>query len=123
MATKQSALLLLLIAALIGLISIPMADAPLIVILHSGGYAQKLTGYYGRDLGFSLVIVLISAMIGPVLFNAFLKLIPSLGSLLGAAIAGCCTWLVGETALGVLEAGKPFNFASLKESFVKIFKK
>ena len=111
-----------IIAALIGVVPIPMADAPLIIILQVV-MLKKLTGYYKRDLGFALVMVLISAMIGPVLFNALSKLIPVLGSIIGAAIAGGCTWLAGETALGVLEADEPFNLASLKEAFVKIFQR
>jgi len=109
------------IAALIGLIPIPMSDGPLIVITQLI-MLKKLSERYERSLGFSTVLVLFSAMIGPVFFSAIIKFIPALGSIIGALVAGGCTLLVGQTALGVLDAGKPFTLGNLKEAFVKVFK-
>jgi uncharacterized protein (DUF697 family) len=108
------------IAALIGLVPIPLADAPFIVITQLV-MLHKLTRQYGSSLGFSLVLILISAMIGPEIFKAIIKLIPALGSLAGALVAGSCTLLVGQTVLGVLETGQPFTLGNLKNAFVGIF--
>jgi len=109
------------IAALVGVVPIPFSDSPLIVITQLV-MLKKLTGSYGRSLGFSLVLILLSAMIGPEIFKALLKLIPVLGSIVGALVAGTCTWLVGRTALGVLEAGQPFTLRNLKAALADVFK-
>ena len=104
------------VAAAIGLLPLPLADAPLIIIAQFL-MIRKLCGRFGRPMGWALALVLLSALAGPELFQALLKLIPGLGSLAGALVAGGCTWLAGRTVLTVLEQGQPFSFReySLKD--------
>ena len=108
------------IATLLGLWPTPFYDT-LFIIITQVVMLKKLTGRYERSLGFSLLPILLLAMIGPELFKALLKLIPIFGSIAGALIAGSCTWLVGRSVLEVLEAGQDFTFRELSDGFSEIF--
>jgi uncharacterized protein (DUF697 family) len=110
------------VAAFVGLIPLPVADAPFIVITQIV-MLYLLTRKFGRPMGFSLFWVVVSVVLGPLLFSSLAKLIPFLGSLIGAAVAGGLTYIVGKSTLLLLEEGREFNFDSYKKAFPEVFKK
>lgn len=105
-----------LVSSIIGLLPLPIADAPLLIIIQFV-MMKKLCYKYNRKVGFSLVLVVISAFLGPLIFSAFAKLFPGLGSVLGACIGGGFTYLAGRTAAKVLEEGEEFTFGNMKNAF------
>ncbi|MDR2352423.1 MAG: DUF697 domain-containing protein [Deltaproteobacteria bacterium] len=111
-----------IIAALVGLIPIPFSDALFIIIIQIV-MIYKICDKYQVPMGGSIVLVLVSAVIGPIIFSGLTKFLPILGSLVGAAVAGTCTYLVGKTIINVLEAKQPFSFHTCWAGFKKVFGK
>lgn len=107
-----------LAAGLIGLLPLPIADAPLL-ILTQFFLMQKLCARYGRKPGIGLLLIVASAFLGPVVFSSFAKLLPGLGSILGALVGGGFTYLVGTTTVKILENNEEFTWENIKKSFSK----
>lgn len=108
------------IAALIGLFPLPIADAPLLIITQFF-MMRNLCHKYERKIGFGLMLIILSAFLGPIFFSAFAKLLPGLGSIIGACIAGSFTYLVGKTSSIVLDKGQDFTGENMKVAFLSIF--
>lgn len=104
------------IACLIGLLPLPVADAPLL-ILTQFFLMRKLCAKYGRKPGMGLVLIVVSAFLGPLVFSSFAKLLPGLGSILGACVGGGFTYLVGSTTAKILENNEEFTWENIKKSF------
>lgn len=104
------------IACLIGLLPLPVADAPLL-ILTQFFLMRKLCARYGRKPGMGLVLIVASAFLGPIAFSSFAKLLPGLGSILGACVGGGFTFLVGSTTAKILENNEEFTWENIKKSF------
>lgn len=101
-------------ACLVGLFPLRMADAPFLIIIQYI-MLRKLCEKYGRTPGYSLVLIVFAALLGPLIFNAFIKVIPMAGSLFGALVAGSFTWFIGVKVKSMLARGMPFtlrNFIS-----------
>lgn len=96
------------IACLIGLLPLPVADAPFLIILQYV-MLKKICAKYNREPGAALVLIVVSALLGPIIFNAFVKRIPVTGSIVGACVAGGFTWFIGRKVLVMLEKGWQFN--------------
>ncbi len=105
-----------LVAGLIGLLPLPIADAPLL-ILTQFFLMHKLCAKYGRKPGIGLLLIVASAFLGPVVFSSCAKLLPGLGSILGALIGGGFTYLVGTTTVKILENNEEFTWENIKKSF------
>lgn len=100
-----------IIAACIGLLPLPVADAPFL-ILTQFWMLYRLCGKFGKKPGKSLWLIVLAALIGPILFDALVKIIPFAGSIIGACVAGGITWYIGTKARLLLEKGLEFNFAN-----------
>ncbi len=107
-----------IIACLIGLFPLPIADAPLLIITQFV-MMKKLCGKYGREPGMGLLLIVASAFLGPLIFSSFAKLFPGLGSILGACIGGGFTYLVGNTTSKILENKEEFNWENIKKALSK----
>ena len=104
------------IACLIGLLPLPIADAPLLIITQFL-LMRKLCARYGRTPGIGLSLIVASAFLGPLVFSSFAKLLPGLGSILGACVGGGFTYLVGVTTAKILENNEEFTWENIKKSF------
>ncbi|MGL2662329.1 YcjF family protein [Helicobacter pylori] len=101
-------------AGAVGLIPIPFSDAPAIAPIQAG-MIYKMNDAFGMDLDKSVAASLITgllgvtaiAQVGRTLVNGFLKFIPVVGSVPGAATAVIITEGIGFAYLKVLE--KCFN--------------
>lgn len=107
-----------LVAGLIGLLPLPIADAPLL-ILTQFFLMRKLCARYGRKPGIGLLLIVASAFLGPVVFSSFAKPLPGLGSILGALVGGGFTYFVGTTTVKILENNEEFTWENIKKSFGK----
>lgn len=105
-------------AFLIGLLPLPFSDAPFLIITQYI-MLKRLCDRYGREPGLSLALIIASALIGPLAFNALVKLIPLAGSLIGGCVAGGLTWYIGQKMRGILEDDLPFTWQSFKTVDVK----
>lgn len=100
-----------LAAALIGLFPLPVSDAPFLVVTQYV-MLKKLCSRYGRKPGLALFLIVLTALAGPVIFNAFIKLVPGVGSIAGACVAGGLTWYIGAKTRAMLEKGLDFSLSS-----------
>lgn len=98
-----------IIAGLIGLVPLPVADAPFIIVTQFV-MLKKLCARYQRSPGITFVLILLSAILGPILFDIFIKLIPFAGSVIGALVAGGLTWVIGSKVMFMLENAQDFNW-------------
>lgn len=107
-----------LAAALIGLIPLPVADAPFLIVTQFI-MLKSICSKYGRTPGLSFILIILSALLGPIIFNIFVKALPLAGSIIGAAIAGSFTWYIGSKVRAMLMNGQDFtldNFLRAKIS-------
>lgn len=105
-----------IVASLIGLLPLPVADAPFLIITQYV-MLRKLCAKFGRKPGASVILILLSALLGPLLFGLIAKRIPIIGSIVGACIAGGFTWYIGQKVRVMLVAGMEFtprNFIKAK---------
>lgn len=100
-------------ACLIGLLPLPVADAPFLIITQFI-MLRKLCAKYDRSPGAALLLIILSAILGPVVFGAFVKLIPVAGSIIGACVAGGFTWYIGSKVKAMLENGQEFTLDNFK---------
>lgn len=98
-----------LVAAFIGLVPLPMADAPFLIVTQFV-MLRKLCSMYDRSPGLSLALIVLSALAGPMLFDALVKLFPVAGSIAGAAVAGALTWFIGSKVRVMLANGQDFTW-------------
>ncbi len=111
-------------AGTIGLIPLPVADMPLIVTAQVT-LILSLCSLYGRtfskDTANSLAMAALSAIAGPMAFQAMTKLIPGFGSLVGAGVAGACTYAVGTVTHTMLKTGQIFDIDLFKNAVRDVF--
>ena len=92
-------------AGTVGLLPFPLADMPFIISVQVT-LILALTRLYGRtfslDLARSLSLCALSAVAGPLAFQALTKFVPVLGSVVGAGIASGCTYAVGTVTQKLL---------------------
>lgn len=120
----------------IGLIPIPLSDASLLIPTQIGMVAGLAALYRLQDrIGSSLVLPFIGECAGLVTATSLTKLIPGLGSLINAGVAGSITAAMGkfvqnsfeEIAVKIVK-GEPvpefgFSFDKFKAFYEKITKK
>lgn len=97
------------IACLIGLLPLRVADAPFLIITQFV-MLKKLCDKYGRKPGPALLLIVFAAILGPIVFNIFIKFIPMAGSIIGALVAGSFTWIIGAKVKAMLAKGQEFTF-------------
>ncbi len=99
-------------AGAIGLIPLPLADMPFIVTTQVT-LILSLCALYGRtfsaDTARGLSLAAFSAVAGPMAFQALSKIVPGVGSLVGAGIAAACTCAVGTVTRTMLEDDLEFD--------------
>lgn len=111
-------------AGAIGLAPLPVADMPFIISTQVA-LILSLCSLYGKpfssDTAKSLSLAAISAVAGPMAFQAISKLIPGLGSFVGGGVAAACTYAVGKTTLFMLQNEIAFDPEYFKMSVRKLF--
>ena len=111
-------------AGAIGLIPLPVADMPFIVSTQVA-LILGLCSLHGRtftmDAARSLSLAALSAVAGPMAFQALTKLVPGLGSVMGAGVAAACTYAVGTVTQTLLEGGLDFDVAVFRDAVKKAF--
>lgn len=97
-----------------GMLPIPFADAPVLVVAQIGMIA-KITAIFGMDMSKSMMQGFLTSLIGTTgativgrtITSNLLKLIPGAGSLVGGAISGgtaaVLTYALGETYIVIME--------------------
>lgn len=112
------------VAGGIGLVPLPVADMPFIITTQVA-LILSLCTLYGRafsaDTARSLVLAALSAVAGPMAFQALSKLVPILGSAVGAGVAAACTYAVGTVTHRILEGGLEFELDSFKAAVRDVF--
>jgi uncharacterized protein (DUF697 family) len=104
------------IAAAIAIVPLPLADSFFIIITQLF-MVNSLCKRFNRPMGFSLVLIIISAMIGPTIFTALMELLPVAGSVIGAVVGGVFTFFVGTITHSLLKKGKQFTFKNFIDYF------
>ncbi|MBO4313800.1 MAG: 50S ribosome-binding GTPase [Desulfovibrio sp.] len=111
-------------AGAIGLIPLPVADMPFIVTTQVA-LILGLCSLHGRtftmDTARSLSLAAISAVAGPMAFQALTKLVPGFGSVVGAGVAAACTYAVGTVTQTMLESGLEFDVTMFKAAVKDVF--
>jgi uncharacterized protein (DUF697 family) len=105
-----------IVAAAIAFLPIPVADSVAIIITQII-MVSSLCGKYGRPMGGSIVLIILSAMLGPFIFNLLAEMIPALGWALAAAVSFFFTFYVGSIAHELLMNNKAFTFGNFIEGF------
>lgn len=105
------------VACIIGLVPLPMADAPFLIITQYI-MLKKLCAKYNREPGYSLALIVVSALLGPLIFTAFIKRIPYAGSIVGACVAALFTWFIGKKTLVMLERGWEFSLRNFIKAVI-----
>ncbi len=97
------------IACVIGLFPLPFAHAPLLIILQ---YIMllKICEKFGRRPGWSLILIILAAVLGPLVFGIILRFIPFARSIFGAVVAGAFTWYIGAKIRALCMGGLEFTF-------------
>lgn len=106
-------------------IPIPLADAIPITTIQVT-MIVSLSALHGQVLtystGGSLVAAAVAAVTGPMIFQQLVKLIPGVGSVVGATLAGAITLAMGTAVHTLLSSGKPLTAEALKEATVAAYK-
>lgn len=111
-------------AGAIGLIPLPVADMPFIVTTQVS-LILGLCSLYGKtftaDTARSLSLAALSAVAGPMVFQTLTKLVPGIGSVVGASVAAACTYAVGTVTQKILEDGLEFDITMFKTTVKDVF--
>lgn len=106
------------IACVIGLFPLPVAHAPLLIITQYI-MLRKICTKFGRRPGFSLILIIFAAVLGPLIFGLLLRFIPFARAIFGALIAGAFTWYIGAKTRAMCLAGMDFTFRNFIKCRIK----
>jgi uncharacterized protein (DUF697 family) len=106
------------IAAGIALVPLPVGDSICIIItqlimIHS------LCKKNNRTMGLTVILIVLSAMIGPIVFTALCELLPVFGSIIGAFVGGVFTYYIGQIVYKLIKENKEFSI----KNFIGFFSK
>jgi uncharacterized protein (DUF697 family) len=109
-----------IISGAIAFIPIPVGDSVAITITQFI-MVSTLCGRYNRSMGASIILIILSAMFGPLVFNLLLSFIPFLGWLLEALVGGMFTYYVGSITHHLLQQNQSFTFGNFIEGFKAVW--
>jgi uncharacterized protein (DUF697 family) len=105
-----------IIAAAIAFVPLPVGDSVAIIIAQVI-MVSTLCGRYSRPMGGSVILIIISAMLGPLVFSILLDIIPVLGWAIAAAVSYFFTFYVGSITHSLLQENKAFTFRNFIDGF------
>lgn len=108
-----------LIACVIGLFPLPFAHAPLLIILQYV-MLRKICARYGRRPGWSLALIILAGVLGPLIFGFFIRFLPFARFILGALVAGAFTWYIGAKTRAMCMAGLDFTLRNFFKCRLKL---
>ncbi|MBD5641997.1 MAG: hypothetical protein HDQ91_06225 [Desulfovibrio sp.] len=106
------------IACVIGLFPLPVAHAPLLIITQYV-MLRKICAKFGRRPGLYLILIILAAVLGPLVFGLLLRFLPFARAIFGAIIAGGLTWYIGAKTRAMCIAGLDFTFRNFIHCRVK----